>query len=70
MTTRQVTEFEEELLDEVRSLGLLMIRFDEWAREAGLRGRWLRVYEFLELRDQAGVRRSSAMRELWDFRRR
>jgi hypothetical protein len=67
---RTADSIEVELLFEIRSLAVQMVRFETWAREATERRRWQRVTEYLRERDLARERRSQLMRELWEARRR
>lgn len=62
------TTYTEELQMEIHALGVQMIRFETWAREAAEVNRWQRVAECNTQRDLAGERRSRLMRELWESR--
>jgi hypothetical protein len=55
---------------EIRQLGLDMVRLEAWAAEAAERRMWMRVGEINEERDEARERRSQLIREVWEPRRR
>jgi hypothetical protein len=58
-----------ELRREVRLLAHVMVRFEQWEREARETHRWHAVAQYMEQRDLAQLRRSALLREVWDAER-
>jgi hypothetical protein len=55
---------------EVRELALQMVRLDDAAWDAGLRGEWEEVGTLQQQRWGVQMQRSDLLRELWKWRRR
>jgi hypothetical protein len=64
-----VTDFRP-VYQEIRELGLDMVRLEAWACEAAEHGEWIRVGELNAERDEVRERRSQLIREVWSPRRR
>ena len=64
-----VSDRELELVAEIRSLALGMLRFDQLAEEKRQAGLFHRANEYLRQREYAATKRSALLRVLWEYRR-
>jgi hypothetical protein len=59
----------DELHREIRQLAHVMVRFEEWERDARERNRWYRVGQYSKQRELTQHRRSALLREVWEIER-
>jgi hypothetical protein len=66
---RAWNDVEMELRIDCVTLARAMVRLEDWAHEAHERGRFVRVAELNDQREQTREYRSQLLRELWEARR-